>query len=277
MRPTHTEIVFQIEELPFTIPVRINKVSKDLETELNESCKDCMGDIGRKKYCKGCSKEIDLELLSTYRLGNDKIVINENSKELMGRKIGEQIQVVSNIAKTEMPIHLFKQTYWILPNGIPKVKKNIANALASRETFARFQRALSKANYGLIVKFCPSSRSRQKLGILTAYDKFMVIIEIPYNEQVNYPIDEEFDTSKLAISDDQVSTARQLIENLDPVDFSKIEDSYTSTLEKILENPNEQLAIVEEEQLAEVKEDPIKKLLELQIQAKTKKGVKKSQ
>lgn len=275
MRPTSTEIVFKIENLPFTIPVRINKVSKDLESELSESCKDCMGDIGKKRYCKGCSKEVDLELLSTYRLGKDKIVINDNSKELMSRKIGEQIQVIGNIAKTEMPIHLFKQTYWILPIGIHKIKKNIAREESNRETFARFQRGLSKANYGLLVKFCSSSRSRQKLGILTAYDKFMVIIEIPYNEQVNYPIDEEFDTSKLQVADELVSTARQLIENLDPVDYSKIEDSYTQALEKILENPNEQLAIVEEEEQKEVKEDPIKKLLELQIQAK-KKGVKKS-
>lgn len=277
MRPTSTEIVFEIADSVFNIPVRINKVSGDLKSELNESCADCKSDVGRSSYCKGCGKrDADLKVISTYKLMDDKIVISEDSKNLMERDIGEKIQVIGNIPKTKMPIHLFKQTYWLLPiSSTPKKKAETKFTENSRKTYARFQRALAKANYGLLVRFCSSSRSRQKVGILTGYDKFMVVIEIPYNEQVSFPIDADFDTTSIDVANDDVKIARDLIENLDEIDYSTIEDSYTQTLEKILTNPTKQVEVVAKEVEKENQEDPLKKLLEIQI-SKKKKGVKKS-
>ncbi len=250
-----------------TIPVRVAKVSKDIANEFKTCCALCdaqgkLGQMGRKEFCKNCNTEKP-EIKRYFQLNkNEHRVITEQEEENLA-DFERELVVLGTINKSDIQTSLVKGSHWVLPETDPK--KGGDDFLT--KAYAVLQKTLEKGNEALVVKYTPSSRSKQRVGILTSFQKFMTVLEYPFKENFDEPTDASFNIS-VKVTEEHIKSCKSIFSQLGQVDPFSIEDSYSQRLIDIVTKPRptevQELKAKIIKAKKEEDEDPFARLIEVE-------------
>lgn len=225
----------------YEIPVEIGTLVKQFKVKTEGSCPHCEGKTGAKKYCKDCNEELGwTEPLKAYSFSKDdkQIITDEQSKALQAQT--KEIIVKGTIQNDRIDIRSTLGGYYLgIKESESTSEKTIADENATNTAlFSVLYEGLKNTNKSLVVEFAVGSE--QKLGILIADQKTIILKQVTYKDEV-----QEFDhTEPEQLDDEQVKMGVGFIESLKEIDPQSIENKSKELLETILKG--EPLPVIEQ-------------------------------
>lgn len=227
MRYTSNFITIETSKGLMTIPCKIgNAISSNTNSLTCLACPTCNGDIGLMKYCKSCcegkdKKEIaSSEIKSAIRVSKDQKIVLTDDLEAKISEVDKVIQVLGSINKNHIDTRRIIGSYYIVPDK--KSPKQV------QKFYTKLQKGLIVSDTNLVVRF--SNSSKEKLGILSSKDNYLVLLNVAYHEDFN-EFDQEIDSS---IEEPELESVKSFISKIKPINIDSITDLRREKIEQII-------------------------------------------
>lgn len=214
------------------IDVRVCNVvkSSSKSTGLNNACPDCQGDLSKPNLCRSCDKEVDYQnIQKKFKFTQDdvRILTTEELEQLKG--IGSHIKVKGSIDKEQFKPSLIVGSYYILPQNKLKKKSEQEQLKQNLIDYAILRESILNSENLFTVKF--SLRDKEKIGVLTVENDYIVLLNLAYPEYVQ-EVDEE---TALKLDETQKKLSKRFTQSIKPIELSSLTDTFKETLQRILE------------------------------------------
>src|SRR3990172_8026356 len=191
MKYTSNFITIETSKGLMTIPCKIaNAISSKSSSMTCLACPTCNGDIGLMKYCKSCCEgkdkvEIESSLVkSAIRVSKEQKILLTDELEQQISEVDKVIQVLGSISKDHLDTRRIIGSYYVIPDK--KSPKPV------QKFYTKLQKGLLSTEKNLVVRFANSSK--EKLGILTARDNYILLLNVAYLEDFN-EFDQEIEST----------------------------------------------------------------------------------
>src|SRR3989304_457586 len=220
MKYTSNFITIETSKGLMTIPCKIaNAISSKSTSMTCLACPTCNGDIGLMKYCKSCCEgkdkvEIESSLVkSAIRVSKEQKILLTDELEQQISEVDKVIQVLGSISKDHLDTRRIIGSYYVIPDK--KSPKPLQKGLLSTEK-------------NLVVRFANSSK--EKLGILTARDNYILLLNVAYLEDFN-EFDQEIEST---LEEPELQAVKAFLSKIKPVNIDSIIDLRREKIEKII-------------------------------------------
>ena len=218
------------------IDVRVCNVvkSSSKSTGLNNACPDCQGDLSKLNMCRNCDKEIqyqDIQKKFKFTKDEQRILTTDELDQLKG--IGSQIKVKGTIDKDQFKPSLIIGSYYILPQNKLKKKSEQEQLKQNLIDYAILKESILNSDKLITVKF--SIRDKEKLGVLTVENDYIVLLNLAFAEYVQ-EVDEE---TTLKLDEIQKKLSKRFTQSIKAIKLSSLTDTFKETLQRILEGKPE--------------------------------------
>lgn len=218
------------------IQVRVCNVVKSSanSTGLSNACPDCKGNLSKPNMCRGCNKEVlHGDVLKKYAITKEeqRILTTKELEQLKG--IGSTMNVLGTIDKDQFKQSFIVGSYYVLPQTKLKLKSEQQQVEQNKIDYAILKESVLRSDNMLAVKF--AIRDKEKLGVFTVENDYIVLLSLAYPEFVQ----EQDEETAIKLDEAQKKMSEKFVESIKPIDLSSVTDSYTETLEKILEGKSD--------------------------------------
>jgi len=205
-----------------TIPVKLYKAIKEHEAKFGLVSPCCQGEIGYRKVCKVCGREVAWEELQRgYRMGQKMLVFTKDELEALESAIKQtkSIDVIGFADIGEIDPLRFAESYYI------------GSAEGGEKALAVLSRILALTNKVAIARLV--MRQKEHLVMIRAYREGLVLTSLFWADEVRKPPE----IAQVELTKRDIATARAFIEQMkvewDELDREK--DRYYEEFKKLLE------------------------------------------
>jgi len=227
MKYTSNFITIETSKGLMTIPCKIaNAISSKSTSMTCLACPTCNGDIGLMKYCKSCCEgkdkvEIESSLVkSAIRVSKEQKILLTDELEQQISEVDKVIQVLGSINKDHLDTRRIIGSYYVIPDK--KSPKPV------QKFYTKLQKGLLSTEKNLVVRFANSSK--EKLGILTARDNYILLLNVAYLEDFN-EFDQEIEST---LEEPELQAVKAFLSKIKPVNIDSIIDLRREKIEKII-------------------------------------------
>ena len=202
------------------IPVMLNPVIKNNDTNFNYLHKKCLNRVSYIKYCSVCKKDVkSKDLIKGYEYSNDKYVtFDEEDFDKLKSNEDKNIEIISFVNYKEIDPIYFEKSYYLKTDG----KKNKA--------FSLFKTALKKCGKVGIAKTVIGSKSYYV--VLRFGSDNIIMTTLFYEEEIRLNVE----TEEEKFTDKEMDLALKLIESMgDKFTPEKYKDDYQDKIKDAIE------------------------------------------
>lgn len=205
------------------IPVRLYSGSQTHRIDLDMIRKKDQCEIQYVRVCKKDGKEVPWdEIAKGYKKENGDYIVLD--KDEIARAMPEKTQTIDIfefVNEDEIASKYLEKPYLVEPEKI------------AVKTYALLRDALKKSGKVGLCKFIV--RQSEHLGILTAQDEAIVLIQIRFNQDLRDPNELKLPAKNIAISKKELDMAMSIIDQLtDKFEPEKYKDTYKDELIKLI-------------------------------------------
>lgn len=231
------------------IPLKIYTLQRGNSSYFNEIHSECKGQIGRKKVCKVCNKEVPKEdVLKGYKLGNDYVTFTEGELKTLNA-VSETFELLG-FAQLHIDSMFVDKTYLLKPDKLSKY-------------YHLLRESLSATAKSLVGKF--TFRNKQHIAIVRPYQQFLLLDLLFFAEEIADLSKIEIESAE--ITEKELGLGIQLIEKVgNNFKYGTIRNDYKERLEQLIERKlnGEEIAVTTEKPIAEANlEGELEKALEV--------------
>ncbi len=226
------------------IPVKLYSSAAEKPIKLRLLCseKDCLGEVGYKRICKKCGKEVKWESLKRgYKVGDRWVVISKEEIDNIKPKSNKVIEIKQFVDKAEIEPIFLKKNYYLSPDS------------GGERAYVLLREVMSIKNRAAIGKV--TIREREEIVAIVPYRNVLLLTTLYYPSEVRFP--EEFQIQEIELKEEEIELASMLIDKLSSkLDLSEFKDEYTENLKKLVEAKlsGEKIEIKPEKEAKELKD-----------------------
>ncbi len=227
------------------IPVKLYSSVAERGIKLHLICSDpeCMGEIGYKKYCKRCGKEVGWsEVKRAYKVAKDKyVVIEEEELNKIKPKSNKIIEIKQFVNREEIEPIFLKKNYYITPDT------------GGERAYLLLREVMSMKNKCAIGKL--ALREKEEIVAIYPYRNVLLLTALYYPSEVRFP--EEFEIEEVELKSEEIELASLLIDKMSSkLELKEFKDEYSENLKKLVEAKlsGEVIEVKPEEEAKELKD-----------------------
>ncbi len=230
---TTLNISYKVLNFPVRVCTLVGKPSG-----LKECCPDCNADVNNVKLCRTCDKEIAWTSVGKkFALGKDEKILTKEQIDSL-KNLSSEIKIAGIVDEDQLNQSYIQSSYLILPQT--KIKKKSEQDLIEKhkKNYAKLREAIIEARLNhkeFLVSF--SIRDREKLGKLVIENNAIVLCVLAYSEHIRE--NDETDDLEIDLTEKEKLDSKKLVKSVKKIDFDKVNDRFTETLEKILSGKTE--------------------------------------
>lgn len=201
------------------IPVRLNPVIKNNDTNFNYLHKKCLNRVSYIKYCPICKKDVKVkDLIKGFEYSDDKYVtFDEEDFDKLKTNDDKNIDIIAFVKQSEIDPIYYEKSYYLKTEGKSKA-------------FSLFKKALKKCGKVAIAKTVIGSKSYYVL--LRFGSDNIIMTTLFYNEEIRLNEDSTEDD----FTEKEMDLALKLIESMsDKFTPEKYKDDYQDKIKDAIE------------------------------------------
>lgn len=211
-----------------SIPIRVSTAAEDHSISFRRVHLEDMGRVRNRKVCELEDKVVpEHEIGKAYELSKDQLVqVTDEELTEMPLPTAKAIDIVAFINRDDIdPIRL-GPSYYLEAAGEVAAKPYIL-----------LRKALERSSKAAVAKF--ALRGRERLGLLSVKEGALVLHSMHWPDEIRSPQEAAPPPLGVELTEDEISGALALMDNMTRDDASGYRDEYRDALEKVIEAKRE--------------------------------------